>query len=462
MVITRHNYEEYFLMLADGELSPAQEELVLAFTHQHPDLAEELDSLMQCRLEAEIPAIFPKEKILKPVFWNVEHPDEIQVQLLVLLDNELAGAEKTRLEQQIADNKDLELEWNTLQTLGRLKADPPPSFPKEKLLKPTIWNIEEPDTIYMQMMTLLDNELPATERKVLGEKIAAEKGLQVEWQSLQQAKLPATAVVFPNKKILYREKEQRRIGGWMRWAAAAAVVIGLGGTFWPQSASVTDKDKLVIGSKTGKNSKATPPGIGEQEMPLNPGTANQQQKPLLPEANNASTDQVKSMAVAQQKKDRKNGVDGDGKQQMRPVLTHKKTDGINNNIDANDNSNNSSMALNNNAGIEDNEAVANKSRTVITGSVNDMDESGIMQPRQLNAITASMQHSKNDHFRTASYQDLTAAENADDDVIYIAGARLNKQKVRGVFRGITRSLGRTFSKSKVEPENEPPALSRNL
>ena len=50
MNITRNNYEEYFLLYADGELNATDKQAVENFLTIHPDLAEELDMLMEAVL----------------------------------------------------------------------------------------------------------------------------------------------------------------------------------------------------------------------------------------------------------------------------------------------------------------------------------------------------------------------------------------------------------------------------
>ena len=40
MNLTRNNYEEYFLLYVDGELNPAQKEMVEAFVQANADLQQ--------------------------------------------------------------------------------------------------------------------------------------------------------------------------------------------------------------------------------------------------------------------------------------------------------------------------------------------------------------------------------------------------------------------------------------
>jgi hypothetical protein len=64
-MITRDNYEEFFLLYVDNELSATDKELVERFVAGNPDLAEEWEAFLQCRLEPER-FIFPsKEELIK-------------------------------------------------------------------------------------------------------------------------------------------------------------------------------------------------------------------------------------------------------------------------------------------------------------------------------------------------------------------------------------------------------------
>ena len=154
MQINRHNYEEFFLLYVDKELSAAERRAVDVFVKQNPDLKMELELLQQTVIKA----------------------DDV-----------------------VLDKKN--------------------------------WLYMEEDISALQENLLLyaDDELSIGEKKSVEALLVTDKTAQVEWNILQQTKLqPDMAVVFADKKSLYRKELGRIVAFNWRRVAAAAILIGLG------------------------------------------------------------------------------------------------------------------------------------------------------------------------------------------------------------------------------------------
>jgi hypothetical protein len=153
MNINRHNYEEFFLLYVDNELSAAERNAVEVFVQENADLKEELLMLQQTIFNSEAVVFENKHTLLK------EEITPLQENLLLYIDNELSAAGKLNMQQLLA----------------------------------------------------------------------ADAAASKEFTVLQQTKLQAdTAIVFPDKKILYKKEKGRVVGmPWFR-IAAAAVLLGFG------------------------------------------------------------------------------------------------------------------------------------------------------------------------------------------------------------------------------------------
>jgi hypothetical protein len=107
MNINRHNYEVIFLMYVDNELSAAEKKDVQVFIEQNPDLQKELELLQQAVLNPTSVIFNDKSLLLK---------NEVSVEnLLLLLDNEIDGAEKEKVTGLIASDASIAKEWGLLQ-----------------------------------------------------------------------------------------------------------------------------------------------------------------------------------------------------------------------------------------------------------------------------------------------------------------------------------------------------------
>jgi hypothetical protein len=128
MNINRDNYENFFLLYIDNELSAAEKTAVDIFVQENPDLKAELDMLSMTSLSPEQMTFPGKEKLFKNVSTTIS-----QEQLLLHLDDELSPADKKILEAQLASDELLLAEWNYLQAV---KLDPADvvHFPNKKSL----------------------------------------------------------------------------------------------------------------------------------------------------------------------------------------------------------------------------------------------------------------------------------------------------------------------------------------
>ena len=104
--IHRGNYEEFFLLYVDNELSAAEKNMVDAFVEIHPDLKIELNMLMDTKLQTESISFGQKELLLK----NDETLEEWQ---LLSIDNELSEKQQIELERSLASdaNASVQFEW---------------------------------------------------------------------------------------------------------------------------------------------------------------------------------------------------------------------------------------------------------------------------------------------------------------------------------------------------------------
>lgn len=111
MRINRQNYETFFLLYADNELSATERKAVEEFVDVNPDLAEELQALLDVILPAEISPVHFKEQLFKK---EIEL-DSLQENMLMQLDGELDAASSKKLQLAIQSDANLEKEWGIWQ-----------------------------------------------------------------------------------------------------------------------------------------------------------------------------------------------------------------------------------------------------------------------------------------------------------------------------------------------------------
>lgn len=98
--ITRHNYEEYFILYLDNELSADDRRSVEAFVQLHPDLHDELDLLLQSKLEPDTSISYAgKEELMFGNNMNGITLSNYDEWLTLYVDNELQPEQQLAVEQ---------------------------------------------------------------------------------------------------------------------------------------------------------------------------------------------------------------------------------------------------------------------------------------------------------------------------------------------------------------------------
>src|SRR5687767_5853667 len=116
-LISRNNYEEYFLLYADNELSQQDRTAVEAFVLAHPDLHAEFDLFRSAKLPLDDISLTNKELLLAD---NMKL-NAIDESLLLYLDNELDKVQRKSVEEKLLSDKNFELQY---QALLKTKLEP--------------------------------------------------------------------------------------------------------------------------------------------------------------------------------------------------------------------------------------------------------------------------------------------------------------------------------------------------
>jgi hypothetical protein len=128
MNINRHNYESFFLLYVDKELSAVERRTVEMFVQQNPDLKMELDLLQQTIVNADDIVLNKKDWLYKE-----EEITALQENLLLYTDDELNVADKNKVEFLLNANATAKAEWNLLQQT-KLQPDMAVVFEDKQLL----------------------------------------------------------------------------------------------------------------------------------------------------------------------------------------------------------------------------------------------------------------------------------------------------------------------------------------
>jgi hypothetical protein len=199
-IITRDNYEEYFLMYVDDELTPQEKSMVEAFVRFNPELQYELDMLMGAKLEPEVLSFGNMDSLLASSMSN----NVIDEALLLHVDDELSEAEKGNVEQRLRQDNTYNQQF---QWLLRTKSDPAEVVPcpdKESLYRHTVRRIGFAPALRIAAAVLLIGSMGLVWWMQDEGKTAAPA---VARQDVQVTK-PATATPESSMEIAKSQKQQ--------------------------------------------------------------------------------------------------------------------------------------------------------------------------------------------------------------------------------------------------------------
>jgi len=118
-MINLSNYEEYFLLYIDNELSKEECQAVEAFVHQHPHLTAELEMLQEAKFPPADAIVFSdKASLYKAANGiNIHNYEEY---FLLYTDKELTSTQKEEVEQFVLQHPQLQEDFLVLQRVKLL------------------------------------------------------------------------------------------------------------------------------------------------------------------------------------------------------------------------------------------------------------------------------------------------------------------------------------------------------
>lgn len=213
MNITRHNYEEYFLLYVDNELNIVQRRAVEAFVEENPDLRAELRMLQDSILPADDAIVFlDKTSLLRTsAAPNPVNDTNCEEYFVLYADDELTNEQKDQVEQFVYRNPQHQAGFELLQKV-RLMPDSSVVFPDKYAL----------------------------------------------YRHEEEEKRPVVAM------------------RWYRMAAAAAILLLVGGTTWYLASKENPKQGQFAGTTHTENT-TKPQSGQQQQLAANDSNKTQQQ-----------------------------------------------------------------------------------------------------------------------------------------------------------------------------------------
>ena len=114
IIINQHNYEEFFLLYVDGELSATEKQAVEQFVQANPDLGVELEILQQMQLPAETVVFDDKFRLYRNGIGEINQ-ENCEESFLLYVDNELTARSREKVETFVLQNPALQEAFTLLK-----------------------------------------------------------------------------------------------------------------------------------------------------------------------------------------------------------------------------------------------------------------------------------------------------------------------------------------------------------
>ena len=338
------------------------------------------------------------------------------------VDNELQQAERLEVERFVQQNLDLATELHMLQE-ATLQTEDITFDQKDLLYKKeegiSLSNYEE------YFILSVDEELNKTEADEVEKFVLKHPTLQDEFTLLKQTKLAPEVIEFTGKEALYKTEKERRVVpfGWMRASVAAAVIGLIAFTF------IYTNNPTKTGSQVVTTAFAKP---NPEQTQKKPGSTVTQQA-VRPLENKTGKVQP---AVAQTQ-----NTKPDKTQNAKPGSEYvaglkKKTDLASEKITVT-----KSPAL---------ATVSERPKEIIDNSLPVRNNDRVIVNNPTNTIFAGQKNTTEDtqYATNAVYREVDT--NEEDNSVYIGGAEINKNKLKGLFKKAAKFLGKKGSENDDE------------
>lgn len=277
--IDHSNYEAWLLDRLEGNLTPAQEQELDAFLAAHPELAPCLDELPTLD-QLDVALSSADKEALKRALPPTGQPSTTNVDdfLVARLEGDLSTEQLTALRLFLQAHPELQRSAR-LYDLVKLVPEAM-AFAAKRDLERQLPPVGQPDrhTVDDFLVAELEGDLTTEQQRALAAYLALHPEAGRSRELIQRTRIPAEAVIYPQKGALKRGGRVIPLGTWaVRFAAAASVALLLGAGIWflgqpqPQPSPLAEVKQPGTTTEVAKNTTA---GSGNNASTAEASTSN--------------------------------------------------------------------------------------------------------------------------------------------------------------------------------------------